>query len=100
MSAISSFKDKNRHDVCRGKDCKKKFFEFLKENMIKIINFKKKKMKLLAYEHQEYIKMQYSVISVRKDSQINMLKIKNIVKLEIIIMIQVNIELLPIAYEI
>ena len=42
MSTISSFGNiKNKHDLCRGKDC------------MKIINFKKKKMKLLTKEQQE-----------------------------------------------
>ena len=31
----------------------KKFCEFLRENVMKIINFKKKKMKLLASEKEE-----------------------------------------------
>ena len=37
----------------RGKDCMKKFYEFLKEHAMKIINFKKKKLKLLTKGHQE-----------------------------------------------
>ena len=37
MSAISSFKSiENRHDVYRGKDCLKKFFESLREHKMKI----------------------------------------------------------------
>ena len=44
MSRILSFRAiENKHDVCRGKDCMKKFFEFLRERAMKIINFKKKK---------------------------------------------------------
>ena len=44
MSTISSFKNiKNNHDVCRGKDCMKRFCESLREHAMKIINFKKKK---------------------------------------------------------
>ena len=32
MSTISSFKDiENKHDLYRGKDCMKKFYESLKE---------------------------------------------------------------------
>ena len=51
VSAISSFRsNKNEHDVYRGKDCMKKFSEFLREHPMKIINFKKKKMKLLTKE--------------------------------------------------
>ena len=44
MSTILSFKSmKNKHDVHRGKDCMKKFCEFLRERVRKISNFKKKK---------------------------------------------------------
>ena len=39
-----------RHDVYRGKDCMKKFCESLREHAMKIINFKKKKMKFLNLE--------------------------------------------------
>ena len=54
VSTILSFKSvKNKHDVYRGKGCMKKFFEFLREHAMKIINFKKKKMKLLTKEQQE-----------------------------------------------
>ena len=53
-SRISSFKSiKNKHDVYRGKDCTKKFCESLRECTMKIINFKKKKMRLLTKEQQE-----------------------------------------------
>ena len=41
MSAISSFTSvKNKHDAYRGKDCMKKFGEFLREHTTKMINFK------------------------------------------------------------
>ena len=54
MSTISSFRSiENKHDVYRGKDCMKKFCEFLREHAMKIINFKKKKMKLLTTEQQK-----------------------------------------------
>ena len=54
MSMISSLKSiKNKHDVYRGKDRMKKFCEFFRKDTMKIINFKKKKMKLLAKEQQE-----------------------------------------------
>ena len=33
------------HDVCRGKDCMKKFCESLRDYAMKIISFKKKKKK-------------------------------------------------------
>ena len=45
MSTISWFRSiENKHDVYRGKDCLKKFCEFLKEDTMEIINFKKKKL--------------------------------------------------------
>ena len=54
MSALSSFRSiENKHDACRGKDCMERFCEFLREYAIKIINFKKKKMKALTKEQQE-----------------------------------------------
>ena len=54
MSTISSFRSiENKHDVYRGKDCMKKFCEFLRKHAMKIINFKKKNMKLLTKEQQE-----------------------------------------------
>ena len=47
MSAITLFRNiENKHDVYRGKDCIKKFCEILREHAMKIIYFKKKKMKL------------------------------------------------------
>ena len=43
MSTMSSFRGiENELDMCRGKDCMKNFCEFLRENAVKIINFKKK----------------------------------------------------------
>ena len=42
MSTISSFKDiKKEHSVCRGEDCKKKFCQYLKKHVKRIVNFKK-----------------------------------------------------------
>ena len=54
MSTISSFRSiENKPDVYRGKDCMKKFCELLREHVMKRINFKKKKMKLLKKEQQK-----------------------------------------------
>ena len=59
-------------------------------------------MKLLTKKQQESSginKMQKSVIFVKKEiEKKNMQKIKNIVKLEIIVIIQGNTEMLRIAY--
>ena len=48
MFTIYLFRSIKRHDVYRGKYCMRKFCEFLKEHIIKIINFKAKKLKLLS----------------------------------------------------
>ena len=54
MSVLSSFKSiENKHDVYRSKDCMKKCCESLREHAMEIINFKKKKMKLLTNEQQK-----------------------------------------------
>ena len=99
MSTISSFRSiENKHDIYRGKNCMKKFCESLREHAMKMINFKKKKMKLSTKEQQELYEMQRSVIFARKNLKINIWKIKNIVKLEIIVIIQENIEVLHMAY--
>ena len=53
ISTISSFKSiENKHDIYTGKDCMKTFCEFFREHPIRIINFKKKKLKLLTKEQQ------------------------------------------------
>ena len=44
MSTISSFENREyKHDVYTGKGCLEKFCESLREDAMKIINFKKKK---------------------------------------------------------
>ena len=43
----------DKYDIYRGKDWMKKFFESLRVHAMKIINFKKKKMKLLTKEQYE-----------------------------------------------
>ena len=53
ISIISSFKSiENKNDVYRDKDCMKKFYRFLRDSALKIINSKKKNMKLLTNERQ------------------------------------------------
>ena len=43
----------NKHEVHRGKDSMKTFCEFLRGHTLKIINFKKKKVKLLTKEQKK-----------------------------------------------
>ena len=54
MSPIFSFKNiENKHDLYRGKDCMKTFCEPLREYTLEMINFRKKKTKLLANDQQK-----------------------------------------------
>ena len=54
MSTISSFRSiENKLDLYRSKDCMNMFCESLREHSMKIISFKKKKMKLLTKKQQE-----------------------------------------------
>ena len=54
MSTMSSFRSiENKPDVYRGKDFMKKFLEFLREQEMKTIIFKKEKRKLLTKEQQK-----------------------------------------------
>ena len=75
----------------------KRFCEFLREHEMKIINFKKKK-KLLTKEQQESYENAKNCYICKKKMKINIWKIENIVKLDIIVSIQENIEVLRIAY--
>ena len=66
----------------------KRFWEFLREHAMEVINFKKKNMKLLIKKEKKSHQNAKFVIFVEKNLKMNMLKIKNIVKLEIIVIIQ------------
>ena len=76
----------------------KKFCELSREHITKLINFKKKKMKLLTKEQQESYKKQNFLIFVKKKLKINIRKIRNTVKIKIIVITQESIEILLIAY--
>ena len=102
MSTVSSIKSReNKHDVQRGKDCIKKFCESLREHAMRILNFKKKKWNYLPNSNRNHMKIQKSVIYIKKNVEINMWKIKDIIKLKINAIIQENIEVysekIPIA---
>ena len=73
MSTILSFESiENKHDVYKGKDCIKIFCEFLGEHAMKIINFKRKKMKLLTKQQEEsYENTKKTVIFVKNKLKIN-----------------------------
>ena len=74
------------------------FFEFLREHGIKIMSFKKKIMKLLTKKTRKYMKMLKFAVFVKQSLKINVLKIKNIPKLEIIVIVRANTELEHIVY--
>ena len=76
----------------------KKFCELSREHITKLINFKKKKMKLLTKEQQESYKKQNFLIFVKKKLKKNIRKIRNTVKIKIIVITQESIEILLIAY--
>ena len=64
MSAISLLRSKeNKHVVNRGKNCMKKFCEFLRKHSM---NFKKKKWSYQQKSGKNHTKMQTSVICVKK----------------------------------
>ena len=94
---ISSFRSiENKYDVYRGKDCMKKFWELLKEYAMKTINFKMKKMKLLTRAQQKPYETAKICYIFKKKFETNYQKDKNIIKLEIIVIIHGNRELLRI----
>ena len=99
MSIMSSFKSiKNNRNIYRYKDFMKKFCESLREHTIKIINFKKKKMKLLTKEQKESYENAKTCYICKEIFENKCVKIKNIEKLEITVIIQGNIEVLHIGY--
>ena len=68
ISTIFSFRSiESKHDVYRGKDCMKKFCESLREHIMKIISFNKKNMKSDKKSSRNHMKMQKSVIFVKKE---------------------------------
>ena len=99
MSTIFLFRYiENRHDVYRGKDCMKKFCEYLREHTMKLINLKKKKMKLLTKEqHESYENAKICYICKEKFKN-KYLKDEKIVKSGIIVIMQENIEVLLVAH--
>ena len=90
MSTISPFRTiENNHDVYRGKDFVPNFCEFLGKHATKIINFEKKKMTLLTKEQQESYENAKVCYICKEKFENKYSKIKNIVKLEIINIIQI-----------
>ena len=98
MSTIWSFDGiENKHVVYRGKDCMKKFCESLREHAMKVIKFENKKIPLTSKEYKLYLNSTNCHIC-KKCLKINTQVIKIIVKIGTINILQVNTEVLHIAY--
>ena len=87
----------NKYDVHIGEDCMKKFCESLREHPMKIINFEKRKIiPLTNEEYESYFNQRIHHICL----SINTLMMKNIVKLNTIVMTHINTEVFYIIYAI
>ena len=86
----------NKHNVYRRKDCIKKLCELLREHAMTTTKFKKKIIKKRAagiiWKCENLLHLSW------KNLKINSWKLKNIVKLEIIVIVQRNIEVVHITY--
>ena len=99
ISTISFLRSiENKYHIYRGKYCMKRFCQLLRVQAMKIINFKEKNEIINKRTARVKGKIQISVIFVKKDLKISISKVKNIVKLEIIVIMQNNIEVLHISY--
>ena len=76
----------------------KKFCESLREHIMEIIIFLKKEMNSSTNKQQKSCQNAKIVVFIKKNLKIDMLKIKNILKLGTIAIILGNIEVLRIAY--
>ena len=77
MSTVQIFDGiENKHGVNRGKDWMKKFYEFLREHLMKIIIFEKKKRILLTNKHQESYKKAQNCYVCKNSLKMNKLIIK------------------------
>ena len=88
---------KNKLDYYRGKNCMKKCSKDLKNHATIIINYEKKEVISLTVEENNYIMNKIFVIYA-KENLIQITMIKNIIKSEIIIITQENIEVLLIIF--
>ena len=70
----------NKHNLHKGEDCIIKFYESLREHAMKIINFEKKKMILLASKEYELYPNQTSYHICKKEFEENYSKDKNYCK--------------------
>ena len=72
MSRILPFGSiEHQNDVCRGKDCMKRFCESLKQHSMKIIIFKKKKKSYYKKSSRNQMEIQKYVVFVKRKLKIN-----------------------------
>ena len=91
MSTIWTFHGiKTKHDVCRGKDCINKFCKSLEEHAMETIIFEKKKMISLTEKELESYASQEKCHICKEIFKEEELTMKNIVQLEINVIIQLN----------
>ena len=81
-----------------GSDCMKTFCESLRENTMKMINFKKRKSKLLTKEQEESYENAKICYICKERIENKYLVDKKLLKLEITVMVKENIEVLRKAY--
>ena len=94
-----SIKDiENKHDVCKDEDCMKNFVGSLRKHAVKIIKFKNKKWNYWQKQKQESCENAKICYICKESLKINMQEIKNIVRLDTIVIIQVNTEVLHIVH--
>ena len=85
---------KNKLDYYRGKNCMKNFCVDLREYATKIINYEKKEMIPLPKEEKRVHRTSRRCYICKKKSLLLMMTIKIIIRLEIIVIILGNIEVL------
>ena len=85
-------------DSYRGEDCLKKFCKNLKEHVLKIINYEKKKIMPLKKKKEKHIAVQKYVIYAEKNLVLTIMMIKKNIKQETIAIILVNTGALLIVF--
>ena len=79
-------------DYHRDKNCTKNFCEDLKKHATKTINYEKKEMIPFTNKEKNYIVIKKCVIYAKKRDLVLMMTMKNIIKSEIVVITQENIE--------
>ena len=101
MSTICAFDHiENKHTLYCGKDCMKKFCSSLREHAVNILNFEKKKMLPLTKEELKLHQVTTTCYICGEKFLKSSLQVKIIAKLEIIVIMQVNMAVQHIVFAI